>query len=173
MTDQYLDRPAITHAVFDTSALVNMFVEDQPEFANGQRLAEWLIANNVPVTAPRHALFELMSALTRLQLARGKEQLSYNLAISEERPLRVRFVDINEEFFIRYFDRSIPYMKAADLVFVSMAKKDNAALVTEDRAQREKARGAGVPALTIREFLQRIDAGEVVVRRPGQDGGEG
>lgn len=63
-------------------------------------------------------------------------------------------------FFDKYFRPELPYTKAADTLFLTIAYVDHRPLVTEDKALRKAATSAGVAAFTAEEFLSHVRSGE-------------
>ena len=54
-------------------------------------------------------------------------------------PLGVEIIPIDMDFVHNYMDHNLPYMKAGDLIFVAIAKKEKLALLTEDKKQYDRA----------------------------------
>jgi predicted nucleic acid-binding protein len=143
-----IDRPV----VLDTGVIVDIFVKNRTRHDDAKRLAEFLIRRDIPVRAPMHALFELTAAIRQTVMngpVRGNE------GITEVHPLRIEYVTMDLPFFNRYFDPSIPYLKAGDLVVVCLAKGDNAILISEDDRQYAAAEASGVEVYRIAAFLER------------------
>lgn len=84
--------------------------------------------------------------------------LNLNKHITEKRPLLVNMVPIDDSFLQKYMDTSVPYLKAGDLLFVLIAKKEGLKLITEDVAQYEVARAANVEVYKIQDYLNTHDS---------------
>ena len=128
-----------------------MFLIDRPRHQSARRVADYLIDKRVRIKEPLHALFELTCAVQNEKMRRGP--LKGNESITEERPLDIEYVSIDMPFFSRYFDGSIPYLKAGDLIFVCYAKGEHGVLVTEDDKQLKVATAAGVAVHRLESFL--------------------
>lgn len=72
-------------------------------------------------------------------------------------PLKLSGIPIDEAFVSKYLDVSLPYLKAGDFIFLCLAKKESAMLLTDDAKLRARAIEAGVDALTTAEFLERFE----------------
>jgi predicted nucleic acid-binding protein len=83
----------------------------------------------------------------------AKGKLQFNTAISENDPLQITPIPIDETFVTKYYAVDLPYLKAGDLIFVAMAKGDGSVLITEDDTQYKKAKEAGVTVYRIKEYL--------------------
>ena len=139
--------------VLDTSVLVDIFNQDSGRHPSALKLANHIVNNNYRVTLPYHALFELGSSMKR-EIA----SLNLNKHITEKRPLLVNMVPIDDSFLQKYMDTSVPYLKAGDLLFVLIAKKEGLKLITEDVAQYEVARAANVEVYKIQDYLNTHDS---------------
>jgi predicted nucleic acid-binding protein len=103
---------------------------------------------------PYHALFEISATFKRKN--RSGTVNAYK-GINETNPLQMDTVPVDEAFFSRYFDVALPYLKAGDSLFLAMAKKDGAILITEDNQLYAAAESIGVRVFRISEFLKQID----------------
>lgn len=137
--------------VVDANALLNIMFQDQPAYSDGQRalakIREWRLV----IAVPMHVLFEIECMMMRKnQLERG--MAAGSPALSEESPLWFLPVAIDEIFVKRYRDPSLPYIKAGDFMYMAMAKREAAPLITEDGRLYRAARRAGMQVVRLREF---------------------
>jgi predicted nucleic acid-binding protein len=141
--------------VVDTSVLVRVFDQAEAGHSPAARLGLHFVQQRIRIRFPLHALFEVSAALKRKNLDRKLDPFK---GITETNALLVEPIAINQEFFRRYFDPTLPYLKAGDLLFVAMAKVDGAVLITEDTQQYSAAKAAGVDVCRIDEYLARVGA---------------
>ena len=143
--------------ILDTSVIIDIVLESRPRHPEAIKLGDYIKRNGIFITLPTHALFEIHSAM---KLERMNPPTIPSYFFTEDSPLRMKQVYITQEFFEKYFSPDLPYMKAADLIFVSMAKVDGIPLITEDLTQYKKAKEGGVKVYRIKEFLDiSIEAG--------------
>jgi predicted nucleic acid-binding protein len=136
--------------IIDTSVLIDVFLASADRHIQAKLLGELIIGRGERIPMPLHGLFEIASALKR----QGMEgALQFNANIPETRPFPTQPVPIDEAFFEKYHDPSLPYTKAGDLIFLSIAKKDKRDLITEDKKLYRNAKAAGVSVFTIAEYL--------------------
>jgi predicted nucleic acid-binding protein len=142
--------------ILDTDVLVAIFVAPEKNHHNAKELADYLIDENIQPRIPMHGYFQLACALRRKGIERT---LEFQDAITEDRPIRINFVDIDQKFIERYDDPSLPYIKSGDFIFLAMARKDNAILITEDDKLYKKAVEAGIEVYKVKPFLEKfVDA---------------
>ena len=140
--------------VIDSCVLIDMFDPESPRHEVAKDLGDWLIDNRVKAFMPWTGMFELNRVITRIRKENPNHQLSAHF--TEERPIVVERIPVDAAFFAKYFCRELPYTKAADMLFLSIAYVDKRPLVTEDNKLREAANGAGVAVYTIVEFLKHV-----------------
>lgn len=137
--------------VIDACALLNIMLQDQPAYDDGQRalakIREWQLV----IAVPMHVLFEVECMMMRKNQLEGGVGAG-SPALSEETPLWFLPVAIDEVFVRRYRDPTLPYVKAGDFMYMAMAKREAAPLITEDRQLYGAARRAGMQAVFLKEF---------------------
>ena len=143
----------ITSLVMDTGVIVDIFLETRPRHAEAKRLGSFLIERNISAKLPMHGFFELTCALKNEGMT---SPIRVQRSITEEAPLQIQPISIDQAFFNKYFDPTIPYLKAGDLIFVTLAKGDNSILITEDNNQYKVAKLAGVEVYRVKEFLDKV-----------------
>lgn len=102
-----------------------------------------------------HGMFEIMCATVNVKmeaLSKG-QQMKGTDSVTEDNPLCIDPVPIDLHFLNDYFDPSIPYIKASDLIFISLAKRENTILITEDDKMYNVAKAANVNVYRIKEFV--------------------
>ena len=140
--------------VVDTSVLVDIFLKSRPRHADGKQLGRLLMDKNFTVRVPMHAMFELASAMKNEKVTSHQDSsMPYNEEYTSDNGFRVEPIAIDEPFFEKYLDVNLPYLKGGDFIFLCMAKKDNALLITEDNKLYARAKEAGVEVYRIQEFL--------------------
>jgi predicted nucleic acid-binding protein len=98
-------------------------------------------------------LFKHMSAIRRNVWFEDGHQASYAAKDNQGLQVQLFAVPIDQAFIERYPMVGLPNMKAGDLLYLAMAKADGAHLITEDQELYDKARGAGVTAFKVFEYV--------------------
>ena len=101
--------------ILDTCVITDMFVETRPRHAQAKLLKEALLSTKTIVRIPMYGMFEITSAM--------RSELSGNsgrLAKMDEKPsfdnvLQLDIVPIDFAFFQKYYDASLPHLRAGDL----------------------------------------------------------
>jgi predicted nucleic acid-binding protein len=110
---------------------------------------------------PAHVFFEFMSAIMDEDSRAGRP---VRIALVESTP-GIRFdtilLPLDAEFITKYiieeFKANGPIkLRAGDLPFVAVARRNNLRLITEDTGMQREARRLGVDAFTIAEFLSAV-----------------
>lgn len=143
-----------SHVMADTSVMVDIVLTSRPRHADGDKLRAYLKANNLRLRFPMHGMFELGAALHNEKIGAKGAKLPFNQNMPEASPLEADPIAVDQAFFAKYFDPGLPYLKGGDLIFVAMAKKDGAVLITEDTKQYDAAKAAGVEVYRIAAFLK-------------------
>ncbi len=137
--------------VVDACALLNMMLQDQPAYDDGQRalakIREWQLV----IAVPMHILFEVECVMMRKHQLEGGVGAGSPL-LSEETPLWLLPVAIDDVFVRRYRDPTLPYVKAGDFMYMAMAKREAAPLITEDGQLYGAAQRAGMQVVRLKEF---------------------
>ena len=140
--------------VLDTSVLIDIFIETEVRHDNGRKIGQFLIEKNFPVKIPFHALFEI-SARVKNKRINGL-QVVFNSNISKDRPLAMDAISIDQKFIDTYLNHDLPYVKGNDLIFLALAKGEEAILITEDTNQYKAAQKAKIEVYTENEFLSKF-----------------
>jgi predicted nucleic acid-binding protein len=141
--------------IIDTSVIVDILLSSRDRHEVAAKLGDYLVEKKVLVRAPTFSLFELAAAL-RHEKDFSSDFRPGKLAdnTSEAHPLYFEFVDVDQGFFLTYFDDKLPYTKAGDLLLLSMAKTEQRPLVTEDKGLRDRAQSVGVEVFSTVEYLE-------------------
>jgi len=142
--------------VIDASVLTDMFISERKRHDAAKKLAKHIKNQNIRVILPMHAIIEIKSAIEQER----KQSSSTNLALDtfpEENPLEFKMVPIDDNFIADYFDKSIPHLRAGDLIYVLVAKKYSCPLITEDKAQYKVAKRIGLETYKIVEYLNTLN----------------
>jgi len=95
------------------------------------------------------SLFELSSSL--------KWELNNRATIykgfTENSAIKLNTLDINQEFFNKYFNPKLPYTRAGDTLLLSVAYKDKMPLITEDNDLNKKAKELDLEVFSIDEYI--------------------
>lgn len=140
--------------ILDTCVIVDIFEKTRERHEKAKKVSHWIIQNNCSVLFPITSRFELERTLVNLKKQNGI--LFMQNEITRDRPLVIRELAIDVGFFQKYFDPTLPYIKAGDYILMAMAKKEAIPLITEDKELHKKSKEAGVEAYTEEEFLQNF-----------------
>ena len=135
--------------IVDTSVIVDMFLTTSSRHPDAKKILKYLNETQKPVRIPMFALFEIHSALQNIKINLKSGKLKFYGEIS----LDLEPIPIDQDFIKKYLIKDLPYLKAADLIFVAMAKVDGCILITEDKEQYNKSKSFGVKSYRIEEFL--------------------
>ena len=140
--------------VVDTSVILDILVTTRPGHRFAKLIGVYLIDNDIRITVPLHALFEIKSGLLEAKKDASAigDELKLNEDVSEGTPLKYNFLPIDTAFFDKYFDAELPHIKAGDYMYVTVAKNNGLTLLTEDSTQYAVAKEAGVTVYNIEEF---------------------
>ena len=141
--------------VIDASVLVDMWVTNRTRHSLALKLAHYIKASKRTVTIPMHALLEVKCAIDNERQTPEHGNLRNDL-FTEDEPLPVKYIAIDNAFIHKYLDLSVPYIRAGDLPYILIARKHNCPLITEDNQQYKVAKQAGVDAYTINEYLKSV-----------------
>jgi predicted nucleic acid-binding protein len=139
--------------ILDASVLTDIFVKSKPRHELGRMLSSYIKKNQVRVTIPMHAIIEVKCAIDNERLKPGYGEISSDF--TEEFPLKLKTISIDQKFLREYLDLSIPYLKAGDLIYILIAKKHQCPFITEDKSQIKIAKSVGIEIYTIKEFLNK------------------
>jgi len=141
--------------VIDASVLVDMWVTNRTRHSHAVKLAHYIKVSKKTVTIPMHALLEVKCAIDNERQTPEHGKLCEDL-FTENEPLQVKYIPIDNAFIHKYLDPSVPYIRAGDLPYILIAKKHNCPLITEDNQLYKVAKKAGVVAYKINEYLKLI-----------------
>jgi len=136
--------------VIDTSVLIDIFVKSRERHEVAKELSKSLKHHGFVVLVPFHAIFELIAAIKN---EKQGGRIKFNGQITANMPFKLSALPIDHVFFKKYFNLNLPYLKANDLIYLSLAKGENIPLITEDKRMATAGRGAGVMTYNIKEFL--------------------
>ena len=137
--------------VLDASVLSDIFIKSRKRHKLAMGLAKYIKTHRIKVTIPMHAILELKCAIDNERLIQGRGKLAE--IFPQSNPLEINIIAIDEEFIHKYYDLDIPYIKAGDLIYILIAKKHHAILITEDKKQAKVAKSINVETYDIEEFL--------------------
>jgi len=126
-----------------------MLQRDTQEHQNAYKVYEKLRKENYFVIIPYSGLFEVLTVLKRDKVNKGRLQFVHD----QNFELQFKPIPIDDKFFDRYNDPDLPYTKTGDMLFLAIAKKENAPLITEDKKLYEAAKQCRVKVYKINDFL--------------------
>jgi len=141
--------------VLDANVLLDAAVAGRPRHALALRLVRFLIETKADLRIPWTTMLEIHSSLARFRIDGGPIEIA--LFASEDEPLEVRTVAVDQAFVGRHLTLGLPYLKAGDAVQLSLAKADGCILITEDKQLYVRAKEASVEVYRIAEFLDEVE----------------
>lgn len=144
--------------VVDTCVVIDMILSTRARHNAATRLVHhfWDIGMTFPF--PLSALFEVQSALRQegREVTWNQEDAIQPGPGVTRTPLPLALVSVDMDFFNYFFDPALPNVRAGDLIFLSMAAKYSAPLITEDNDLHKEATAAGLQTFRIDEYLEAI-----------------
>jgi predicted nucleic acid-binding protein len=138
--------------VLDTNVMLDAFVIGRPRHHLARQLVRFLLDRKADLRIPWTTMLEIHSSLAQIRVEGGPIEIA--LIASEEEPVNVRAVAVDQAFVSRHLTLGLPYLKAGDAVQLSLAKADSCILITEDARLYARAKEASVEVYGIGEFLE-------------------
>ena len=135
--------------IVDTCVLLDICLKQRPRHTEAGKLIPLL--KKRAVYLPMHGMFELSSAIQSEGRRRGN--LDFNLTLTEEDPLTLKTITIDQKFLATYLTDDAPRLAGGDMIFVAVAKVDNLELITEDNKMYKEAQRLGVKVYRTKEYL--------------------
>ena len=135
--------------VLDASIITDMFIINRPRHVAAVEIIRIVQSKNIEILLPMHAILEIKCAVDNERLKLGNGQLSV-----ETPPITFIQIPIDANFISNYLDIKMPYIKAGDLPYILIAKKENCCLITEDKKQYNVSQRAGVLTFSSDEFIK-------------------
>lgn len=142
-------KPCVT---IDTNVMISMILEDQPHHQEAIKVYNKIKDENWRVILPLTSVYENQCVLKRERL-KGKLLLSRSFE-----GLEYDTIDISNKNFDEYFFPDLPYTKAGDMLFLSIAKRWCIPLITEDKKLLRAGKDAGIVAVNCEGFLKILIA---------------
>ena len=141
--------------VLDTSVIIDCLLAHRPRHANAVKLANVLRERGEVALIPMNAFFEIVSAVSCDKRTSGAPPKTGEL---EELPCQQQLIPIDADFLRDYFFDPLNRgqlidLKGGDMVFVAVALRHDATLITEDVKMGRVARKLGVRVQSITECL--------------------
>lgn len=138
--------------LIDTCVFIDAFDINSVNHDDSLRLLEELRSRNILITMPAHGWFEIQCTLQRLI----KENRFSEPTICGRMQYPVELMHIDDKFIKQYAMADIPYIKAGDHIFVSVAKVNNWPLITSDGKMIDVCKKCGVNVFTPCEFINKL-----------------
>ena len=141
--------------IVDSCVFINAMKEDS-EFRN-QCLSflEHMAKHKKLITMPAHGWFEVWCNFKRIEKI---DKVFKGVTINGQWQFPLELIPIDAEFVSKYGNIELPYIKAADHIFVVVCYVNNYPLVTIDEPMTKKARDLGISVFTPEEYLANNDA---------------
>ena len=136
----------------DSSVFIDAFDPQSPNHADSLALLESLRSRDMLITMPAHGWFEVQCTLQRLKT----EKRFVGPAIQGQMNYPLELVHIDAQFIQKYAMADIPYIKAADHIFVAIAKVNDYPLITSDSKMTEVSKHCGVRVFSPSQFSHEL-----------------
>ena len=138
--------------LIDTCVFIDAFDADSDNHHDSLNLLEELRKHNLLITMPAHAWFEVQCTFQKLT----KERRFKGPTIGGRMDYPIELIHIDDKFIIKYAMVDIPYIKAGDHIFVTVAKLNNYPLITSDGKMIDVCKKCGISVYTPNEFLKEL-----------------
>jgi predicted nucleic acid-binding protein len=136
--------------IVDSCIFINAMKEDSEYRDQCIRFLEYLSKNGKEITMPAHGWFEVWCNLKRIKKIDKKFK---GVSINGKWNFPIKLIHIDHKFIEKYGNIEIPYIKAADHIFLVVAFVNKYPLVTTDGPMACKAKEIGVKVYTPEEFI--------------------
>lgn len=138
--------------LIDTCVFINAFDVDSDNHRDSLNLLEELRKRNQLITMPAHAWFEVQCTFQKLT----NEKRFKGPTICGRMDYPIELIHIDDKFINKYAMVDIPYIKAGDHIFVTIAKLNNYRLITSDGKMIDVCKKCGINVYTPSEFLKEL-----------------
>ncbi|UPT73204.1 MAG: PIN domain-containing protein [Elusimicrobiota bacterium] len=138
----------------DSCVFIASFDKRSQHRATAIQLFDELAKRQIVITMPAHGWFEVQCTLQRLS---SLDKSFSGPTIAGKMNYLLELLHIDKPFIQKYSMAPIPYIKAADHIFLAVAKLNNVPLITTDNKMLSIASQCGVNALPPADFLAKID----------------
>lgn len=142
--------------IVDACVIVDAFDSTSSHHETADDFLQTAHCRGFSLIMPMHGFFEVKCAVHRIMHVEGRQVASRYRSFNSG--LRMIAQPIDHKFIDDYADVEVPYARAADTIYLVMAKKSGLPFVTRDGPVLWKAKGAGIRAVNISEALTIIDA---------------
>jgi predicted nucleic acid-binding protein len=136
--------------IVDSCVFINAMKEDSEFREQCLNFLEYLSEREREITMPAHGWFEVWCNLKRIEKIDKKFK---GESVNGDWKFPVKLIHIDSDFIGKYGNIDIPYIKAADHIFVVVAYVNGYPLVTTDGPMAKKAKEIGVKVYTPEEFI--------------------
>ena len=142
--------------VIDTCVLIDILISGRSRHDKAILLANKLADDTLKCGIPMHCMFELVSAVRSEFNSKGAPLKSD--FIDEKIPFEFELIPIDDSFLKKYLFETLKKkilvkLKAGDMIFVLLAMRHDAILITEDKPMKKTAESLGLKAVSIKEYL--------------------
>ena len=137
--------------LIDTCVLIAAIDNNSPHHKPANQFLEWAEKNQVTLSMPAHAYFEIWCTAKRLEKI---DKIFVGRAINNKFQYPINFIYINEEFLRKYGNVELKHTKAGDHIFLVIAKLDNCPIVTLDKKMVDVANSESIKVFSPEEFIK-------------------
>jgi predicted nucleic acid-binding protein len=139
--------------IVDSCVFIDSFDPDSPNHSESLELLELLREKNILITMPAHGWFEVQCTLQRLT----NQNRFVGPRIQGVMSYPIELIHIDKEFILKYAMIDIPYTKAADHMFIAVAKVNNYDLITSDGKMYDISKSENINVYRPKEFLANLE----------------
>lgn len=140
--------------IVDSCVFINAMKEDSEFREQCLSFLEYFSKQGKEITMPAHGWFEVWCNLKRIEKIDKKFK---GVGINGNWTFPIKLIHIDAEFINKYGNIELPYIKAADHIFVVVAYVNGYPLVTTDGPMANKAREIGVKVYSPKEFMSAAE----------------
>jgi predicted nucleic acid-binding protein len=137
----------------DTCVFIDAFDENSQNYDISYRFLDWTVENEIIITMPAHAWFEIWCTLRRLERI---DKTFKGRPIKGKRAYPIELIHINQVFIEKYGNVDIRYIKSGDHIFIAVAKVDGYPIITTDSKMRDVAREEGIQVFNPEGYMNLI-----------------
>jgi predicted nucleic acid-binding protein len=136
--------------VLDTNVLISILNMDDSSHEGAEELVGKLSDDGYEIYAPVTYLWEIDAYFGHADKASVHRQ-------NKAAKFKIISCDVTSALYVRTYSTAMASIKGADRVFVSLAKDQGAPLITNDRQLLRHAATLDVRAVSVADFLSRMD----------------
>ena len=136
--------------IVDTCVFIHAFDDSSENYNISHKFLNWTVENQIVITMPAHAWFEILCTLRRLERI---DKSFKGRPVQGKWKYPIELIHIDDRFIAKYGNVDLQYIKAGDHIFLVIAKLDGYPLITTDVKMRNVAIEEGILVFNPSEFM--------------------